>query len=49
MKACSIIPEDPDVVEFLLDQGIEVNRRDAFGQTALGQSEVIKVLLDRPG
>jgi ankyrin repeat protein len=45
MKACSIIPKDLDVVEFLLE-GIEVNRRDVFGQTALchailnGQSNV---------
>jgi ankyrin repeat protein len=53
MKACEIIPEDPGMVEFLLDQGVEVNRKDALGRTALwhailnGQSKVIKVLLDR--
>ncbi|KAN0074269.1 Ankyrin repeat-containing domain protein [Elaphomyces granulatus] len=54
MKACSeLFPEDPGMVEFLLDQGVEVNRKDAYGRTALwhaihtGHSKTIKVLLDR--
>ncbi|KAN0074268.1 Ankyrin repeat-containing domain protein [Elaphomyces granulatus] len=56
MKACGIIAEDPGnagMVEFLLDQGVEVNQKDTFGRTALwhailnGQSKIIKVLLDR--
>ena len=53
MMACSMDKEDLELIEFLLDQGIDVNRRDADGMTALcyaicyGRSKVIKFLLDR--
>ena len=53
MMACSMDKEDLELIEFLLDQGIDVNRRDADGLTAFcyavrnGRSKVIKFLLDR--
>jgi ankyrin repeat protein len=53
MMACSMDKEDLELIEFLLDQGIDVNRRDADGMTALcyairdDRSKVIKFLLDR--
>jgi ankyrin repeat protein len=53
MMACSMEKEDLELIEFLLDQGIHVNRRDADGLTAFcyavrdGRSKVIKFLLDR--
>lgn len=45
--------EDLDLIEFLSDQGIDVNRQDDYGLTALCYavrsclSKVIKFLLDR--
>jgi ankyrin repeat protein len=51
MKACFM--EDLDLIEFLLDQGIDVNRRNANGKTAFCHavyhcnSKVIKLLLDQ--
>jgi ankyrin repeat protein len=53
MMACSVDKEDLDLIEFLLDQGIDVNRQDHDGMTPFchavhnGRSKVVKFLLDR--
>ena len=55
MTACFMneFKEDLDTIEFLLDQGIDVNRRDANGTTAFCHAvrschpKVIKLLLDQ--
>ena len=53
MMACSVDKEDLDLIEFLLDQGIDVNQRDHDGMTSFchavhnGRSKVVKFLLDR--
>jgi ankyrin repeat protein len=53
MMACSMEKGDLDLIEFFLDQGIDINRQDANGMTAFcwavnsGCSKVVKLLIDR--
>jgi hypothetical protein len=51
MIACCAGHEGLDLIEFLLDQGINVNRRGGFVMFCqadyFGRSKVIKFLLDR--
>jgi ankyrin repeat protein len=53
IKACATDKEDLELIEFLLDQGVDVYRRDHKGKTAFVhairrcRSKVIKFFLDR--